>query len=53
MQTIAYKNFFNIIKIAYPFVKSILDEICEMGKREMKAKDHFSALKQRGNDSKE
>ena len=39
MQTIAYKNFYNIIKIAYPFVKCILDEICEMGKSEMKAKD--------------
>lgn len=39
METIAYKNFFNIIRIAYPFVKSILDEICEMGKSEMEAKD--------------
>ena len=39
MQTLAYKNFFNIIRIAHPVVKSILDEICEMGKSEMKAKD--------------
>ena len=39
MQTIVFKNFFNIIRIAHPFVKSILDGICEMGKSEMRAKD--------------
>ena len=26
------KNFFNIIRIAYPFVKTLLDEMCGMGK---------------------
>ena len=39
IQTLAYGNFYNIIKVAHPFVKSILDEICEWGKNEMKSKD--------------
>ena len=34
MQTLAYT-----CRIAHPFVKSILDEICEMGKSEIKAKN--------------
>ena len=39
LQTLAYKNFFRIIRIAHPFVKTVLDEICEMGKNEMKMKN--------------
>ncbi len=39
MQTIAHKNFYNIIKIAHPIVKSTLNDICDMGKRKMRAKD--------------
>ena len=39
IQTLAYGNFYNIMKLAHPFVKSILDEICELGKNQMKAKD--------------
>ena len=39
LQTLAYKNFFHIIRIAHPFVKTVLDEICEMGKNEMKMKN--------------
>ena len=39
LQTLAYKNFFHIIRIAHQFVKTVLDEICEMGKNEMKMKN--------------
>ena len=39
LQTLAYKSFFRIIRIAHPFVKTVLDEICEMGKNEMKMKN--------------
>ena len=34
-------NFYNIIKLAHPDVKTVLDEICEMGKSEMKEKPPF------------
>ena len=39
METLSNKSFLKIIKIAHPFVKSILDDICKLGKSEMKAKD--------------
>ena len=39
LQTLAYKNFFHSIRIAHPFVKTVLDQICEMGKNEMKMKN--------------
>ncbi|KAJ7377765.1 hypothetical protein OS493_026901 [Desmophyllum pertusum] len=36
--TLTNSNFYNIVKFAHPCVKSVLDEICEMGKSEMKRK---------------
>ena len=39
MKTFSHKSFLKIIKIAHPLVKSILDDICKLGKSEMKAKD--------------
>ena len=36
--TLTSSNFYNIVKLAHPCVKSVLDEICEMGKSEMKRK---------------
>ena len=39
MEALSQKTFLKIIKIANPFVKSILDGICEQGKSEMKTKN--------------
>lgn len=38
IHTLTYINFYKIDKLAHPCVKAVLDEICEMGKSEMKVK---------------
>lgn len=36
MSTLSDRSFYHVIEIAYPHVQSILDEICEEAKEEMK-----------------
>lgn len=38
IHTLTYNHFNKIFKLAHPCVKAVLDEICEMGKSEMKVK---------------
>ena len=38
IHTLTCNNFYEIVKLAHPCVKAVLDEICEMGKSEMKVK---------------
>ena len=40
IHTLSHVNFYNIVKLAHPCVKSVLDGICSMGKSEMKDKPH-------------
>ena len=37
MQAVTSKQFYRVIEIAYPHIKDILDEVCELGKADMKA----------------
>ena len=39
MDALAKPNFYKIIEIAYPHVKTVLDNMCEIAKNKMKAKD--------------
>lgn len=36
MHVVNQRHFYRVIEMAYPHVKEILDEICELGKEEMK-----------------
>ena len=38
IHTLTYINFYKIVKLAHASVKAVLDEICDMGKSEMKVK---------------
>ena len=36
MHVVNRRHFYHVIEMAYPHVKDILDEVCELGKEEMK-----------------
>ena len=37
MHAVSQRHFYHVIEMAYPHVKDILDEVCELGKEEMKS----------------